>query len=50
MRPKIHINGSLILSSKIVTFGVQQGGQGSRQMMTKCDKGERVKNLDILSE
>ena len=41
MRSEICIKGRLISSSKFVTIWVvTRGGGGSRQTVTKCDKGE----------
>ena len=41
MRSEICIKGRLIISSKFVTIWVvTRGGGGSRQTVTKCDKGE----------
>ena len=40
MRSEICIKGRLIISSKFVTIWVvTRGGGGSRQTVTKCDKG-----------
>ena len=42
MIPKICIKGRVIISSKFVTIWVvTRGGRGSRQKVTKCDKGGR---------
>ena len=40
MRSRICIKGRLVISSKFVTIWVvTRGGGGSRQTVTKCDKG-----------
>ena len=39
MRSKISIKGRLVISLKFVTILVVTRGRGSRQTVTKCDKG-----------
>ena len=45
--PRVHILLSMIFSSEFVTIWVVTRGRGSRQTVTKSDKGEGDTNRDI---